>query len=107
MAIARAVRAGDVHPREVIEAAIGRIEAANAEVSFLVYERYAEALREAESVDRRAPLARVPVLVKDFLATCQGCRYTEGSRYLREWVAPEDSEYVARLRRAVRSSSES
>jgi amidase len=100
VAIARAVQAGDVHPREVIEAAIGRIEAANAEVSFLVYERYAEALREAESVDRRAPLAGVPVLVKDFLATCQGCRYTEGSRYLREWVAPEDSEYVARLRRA-------
>ena len=100
MAIARAVQAGDVHPREVIEAAIGRIEAANAELSFLVYERYAEALREAELVDRRAPLAGVPVLVKDFLATCQGCRYTEGSRYLREWVAPEDSEYVARLRRA-------
>jgi amidase len=100
VAIAAAVQEGEIHPREVIEAAIDRIEAANVDLSFLVFERYAEAMREAESVDRGAALAGVPVLVKDFLATCQGCRYTEGSRYLRDWVAPEDSAYVARLRRA-------
>jgi amidase len=98
--IAAAVGSGEVHPREVVAAAIARIEAADAELSFLVDECFARGLEEAESLDPAAPLAGVPVLVKDHFATVEGCRLTEGSAYLRDWVAPADSEYVARLRRA-------
>lgn len=98
--VADAVRRGDVAPREVLEAAIRRIEAADAAFSFLAANRFEQALDDASRVDRGQPLAAVPVLIKDYLATCAGMPYTAGSRYAGEWVASEDSEYVARLRRA-------
>jgi amidase len=100
VAIAGAVQRGDVHPREVVAAAIERVEAANAELSFLIDECFERALESAETLDPSAPLAAVPVLVKDYFATVEGCRHSEGSAYLRDWTAPADSEYVARLRRA-------
>jgi amidase len=98
--IAAAVNAGEVHPREVVAAAIARTETADAQLGLLVEDRYEQALSEAESVGAGRPLAGVPILLKDFLATCAGARYTEGSWYLENWVAPQDSEYVTRLRRA-------
>lgn len=100
VAIASAVAAGTVHAREVVAAAIDRVQAANSNLGFLVADRYEEALIEAECVDPHLPLAGVPVLLKDFLATCSGLVHTEGSLYLRNWTPVNDSGYVARLRRA-------
>jgi amidase len=100
VAIAEAVQRGDVHPREVVSAAIGRVEAANSELSFLIDECFEQALESSETLDPSAPLAGVPVLIKDYFATAEGCRHSDGSAYLRDWTATEDSEYVARLRRA-------
>jgi amidase len=47
-----------------------------------------------------APLAGVPMLVKDLMAHCAGARHTNGTRLLARHVAPADSALVARLRRA-------
>lgn len=98
--MADAVRRGDVHPREVIAAAIERIQDADKELSFLTDECFERALQDAERLDPDGPLAGVPFLVKDHFATVEGCRMTEGSAFLRDWTAAADSEYVARLRRA-------
>jgi amidase len=97
---ATAVRSGFVTAREVVEAAIVRAEAANRRLSFLVTERFEQAAEEAASLGAAGPLAGVPVLTKDFLATVAGLPQTEGSSFIREWIADHDSEYVARLRRA-------
>jgi amidase len=100
LTIAAAVRAGAVSARDVVAAAVTRAEATDAELNYLVAERFEQALDEADRVDRAAPLAGVPVLMKDFLATVAGLPLTEGTMFVEGWVPPRDSEYVARLRRA-------
>jgi amidase len=61
---AELVRAGELTARELVEAAIERIEKVDAEVNCLTHRRYEQALEEAERVDRSAPFAGVPCLTK-------------------------------------------
>ncbi|MBI5617412.1 MAG: amidase [Gammaproteobacteria bacterium] len=97
---ARLIRNGEVSPLEMVEASIQAIEARNPGLNAVVLKRYARARDEARRVDRPAPFAGVPLLVKDFLAEVEGTPLTEGSRFLRGYVSPADSELVARYRRA-------
>src|SRR5207302_1869154 len=46
------------------------------------------------------PFAGVPYLLKDLAAEAAGVSFTEGSRFLREYVSHYDSELVCRLRQA-------
>ena len=46
------------------------------------------------------PFTGVPFLMKDLCAEVAGVRFTEGSRYLRDFVPTEDQELVRRHRRA-------
>jgi amidase len=98
--LAELVRAGEVTPRELVQASIARIEALNPTLNAVVTPMYEQALAAAEHVDRAAPFAGVPLLVKDLLAHCAGVRHANGSRLLAENVARADSELVVRLRRA-------
>lgn len=100
LATAALVRSGQVSPLEVIDAAIARLEAADADLNFVVTEDYERARVAAARVAPDAPLAGVPVVLKDFLATCAGLRHTEGSRFLESYVPTRDSTYVERLKRA-------
>lgn len=100
VAVAAAVRTGSVSAHEVVAAAIARVQVADRRYSFLVAERFDRALEEAMRVDLSAALAGVPILMKDYLATVSGMPQTEGSAFIRDWVADHDSNYVARLRRA-------
>ena len=94
------VRSGRVSALEVTEAAIERLEAADARFNLVVTEDYERARHAAARSSAEAPLAGVPVVLKDFLATSAGLRHTEGSRLLEDYVAARDSTYVARLKRA-------
>jgi amidase len=100
-AIAQAdlVRRQEVKPIELVEAAIERIERMNPRLNAVVTPMY-DLARAAASGPLSGPFAGVPFLLKDLTATYGGVRMTSGSRFLRDYVAPADSELVARYRRA-------
>ncbi|MFC7495784.1 MULTISPECIES: amidase [unclassified Nocardioides] len=97
---AAAIRAGTTSAREVVEAAIARIEKHDPELNAVVGRRFEAALDEVAAGLPDGPLRGVPVLVKDLNADVAGLPSTRGSRLWADNVAERDSELVARYRRA-------
>jgi amidase len=95
LALAAQVRAREVSPLELVDAAIERIEATNPELNFLVTECYAAA-REAQPA---GPFAGVPMLVKDLTETA-GVRTTFSSRAFASHVPVADAAVVRRMKDA-------
>ncbi len=100
VAIAAAVRAGELTAPEVTEAAIGAIEALEPRLNALVLQDFAQAREVARGVSRVAPLAGVPFLVKDVNLQVAGWPTTYSSRFFADAAPLPDSELVARWRRA-------
>lgn len=98
--IAALVRDGEVGPREVAEAAIGRIEECNGDLNAVVATRFEQALDEIDAGLPDGPLRGVPILVKDLGTNVAGVPSTRGSRLFADDVPTRDSELVARYRRA-------
>lgn len=98
--VAATVRSGAVDPVELAEAAIGRIEERNPEINAVIATCYDAALDSARNVDRDAPLAGVPFVVKDCRAQLAGVPETWGSRLMAGAVPDEDSELTKRYRAA-------
>ena len=96
LAQAAAVRAGDVSPRELTEAAIARIEATNPELNFVVTDAFEQALA-TEPAD--GPFRGVPMLVKDLNDTA-GIRTTYSSRAFANYVPSGDTATVRRIKDA-------
>ncbi|HMM76336.1 MAG TPA: amidase [Gammaproteobacteria bacterium] len=94
------VRRGEVSAAELLEASIAAIERHNPRINAVVLPLFERAREELRTLDRAAPFAGVPLLLKDFLAEYAGTRLTDGSRFLSSYVSREDSELVARYRRA-------
>jgi Asp-tRNA(Asn)/Glu-tRNA(Gln) amidotransferase A subunit family amidase len=105
--LAGRVQRGEVSARELTEAALARIEAANPAVGAFVAVDGERALADADDVDRRVaagedvgPLAGVPIGVKD-TEDAIGFRTTQGSLLFADRPpATADSVLVARLRQA-------
>lgn len=99
---AHLIRQGAVSALEMVDASIKAIEALNPRLNAVVLPLFERAREEARRVraGSDAPFAGVPLLLKDFLAEYQGTPLTEGSRFLRGYVSPADSELVMRFRRA-------
>lgn len=97
---AAAVRAGEVSAREVVEDAIARIEKFNPKLNAVVAERFEDALAEVDAGLPDGPLRGVPTLVKDLAMHVAGLPTTRGSRLWADDVSNEDSELVARYKRA-------
>jgi aspartyl-tRNA(Asn)/glutamyl-tRNA(Gln) amidotransferase subunit A len=105
--LAAAVRGGDVSARELLSAALARIEAVDGKVGAFVAVDGERAMAEALAVDERVaagddvgPLAGIPIGVKD-LEEAAGFRTTKGSLlHAADPVATADSPLVARLRAA-------
>ncbi|MER3536922.1 MAG: Asp-tRNA(Asn)/Glu-tRNA(Gln) amidotransferase GatCAB subunit A [Thermus sp.] len=93
----RAVREGRLHPRAVAEAYLERARRHAHLGAFLTLNE--NLLQEAEKVDREAPLAGLPVAIKDNLVT-KGLPTTAGSRLLEGFLAPYEATAVRRLREA-------
>lgn len=93
------VRRGEVTATELVEAAIGRIEAVNPLLNAVICTDYDRALARAASRPS-GPLAGVPYLLKDLVVEQEGVPFTEGSRFLAGNVSTVTSELVHRLERA-------
>ncbi|MER9420519.1 amidase [Mesorhizobium sp. M0306] len=82
---AEAVRRGDISPRDLVEAAIWRIEEYEGLIGALVHQRFDSARAEAASVQNDRPFAGVPVLLKDSSAGAQvGIPRFAGNRILKD-----------------------
>ncbi|NUR84121.1 MAG: amidase [Nonomuraea sp.] len=96
---AQAVRDG-ADPRELVEAAIARIEERNPELNAVIYPRFERALAEIDAIPADAPFRGVPVLLKDLGWAQAGEPYSAGSRTLEGVRVTADGYGVARLRAA-------
>src|SRR5690242_8663780 len=97
VALAELVRAGEVHPRELVELSLRRIDALNPRVNAFRVTMAEEALAAAEGAPS-GPLTGVPIAVKDDVAV-KGQATTRGSRSYGP-PAAADAEVVRRLRDA-------
>jgi amidase len=100
LGLAELVRAREVTPAELVEAAIVRVEARNPALNAVIHTMYESARGEASAPLDDGPFAGVPFLLKDLLAAYAGEPLTSGSRLLRNYVPDFDSEMVKRYKRA-------
>jgi amidase len=103
VAQAALVRAGEVSALELVDAAIGRIESLNPRVNAVITPLYERAREQARGpIDRRAPFAGVPLLVKDACLEIEGTPYYLGTRVLRDagYRSPRTTELARRFEHA-------
>jgi amidase len=97
--LAARVRRGEVQPIELIEKAIAGIEAVNPTLNAVMRPMYGAARAAARDLPD-GPFRGVPMVVKDFDGFVKGEPFTAGTRFLEGFVPDQDSEALARLRRA-------
>lgn len=100
IALAELVRTRQVTPRELVSAAIERIEKLNPSLNAVVHKFYDRALSDADASEGDAPFRGVPFLLKDLLSWYAGEPTTSGSRLYAGWIPPHDTEIVRRYRRS-------
>ncbi len=100
LAIAAAVRSGQVSALEVTDAAIAAIEALNPRLNALVLQDFDRARDRARTLQLSAPLAGVPFLIKDVDIQVAEWPTTYSSRFFADAKPLPDSEIVTRWRRA-------
>ncbi|MGR5529078.1 amidase family protein [Vibrio alfacsensis] len=93
IAMANLVRQGKVTPRELAEEAIAKIKQTNGEINAVVNERFEAALKDADKINKNAPFAGVPILVKDCVDVA-GVPSTNGSYMLKNNVPKTSSDFV-------------
>lgn len=102
VALAAAIRAGELSPTEAVDVAIARAERVNGELNAIIHPRYDKARAEAAGDLPDGPLRGVPIVVKDLDGVTAGDPYHAGTRHLRAvgYEAQHDSELHARLKAA-------
>jgi amidase len=96
------VRSGEVSPLELVEAAIGRIEALNPELNAVIHDLSEEGRAAASDSLPDGPFRGVPFLFKDIGAALAGQPFHLGTRILKEidFRAPVDTYLGQRFRDA-------
>lgn len=98
--LGRMVNKGEVTPAELVECAVTTIERLNPELNAVIHKLYDMGRKAAETVDRSAPFAGVPYLLKELASSWEGAPLTNSSYFLKDFVASFDSEAVKRLKAA-------
>lgn len=98
LGLAQLVRDRQVPPLDLVEAAIARIEALNPSLNAVIHTMYDQARLAASGALPEGPFRGVPFLVKDLIATVAGEPFRCGSRFLRDYRPPADSELIRRYR---------
>ncbi len=96
------VRNNEVHPRELVEQTIARIELLDPHLNVMVHRQYERARLDAEGPLPDGPFRGVPFLFKDYRCREAGERYTMGMRALRDvgFRASSDSSVALAFRAA-------
>ncbi len=81
---AELVRRNEVHPRELVEQAIDRIERLDPQLNVMVHRQYERARDDAGRALPDGPFRGVPFLFKDYRCREAGEAYTMGMRALRD-----------------------
>ena len=94
---AELVRDGEVSPAELVEGAIGRIEALNPELNAVISDLSDKAIAAAGRPLADGPFRGVPMLLKDLACHSAGDPFHEGMAFLKrlKWTESED-QYLAR-----------
>ena len=100
LGLAELVRRGKLTPRDLLEAAIERVEARNPAVNAVVMKLYDHGRRAIADGLPDGPLRGVPFLMKDLTSPVAGVAMTRGSAFFADTPPPSiDSEHVKRLKR--------
>ena len=99
LAQAELVRTRQVTPRELVEAAIRRIEAVNPQINAVIRPMFDEALALADGPLPDGPFRGVPWLLKDIVPQ-KGVPSTFGSRFFKDFRPPASHEMVNRHAKA-------
>ncbi len=94
------VNRGDVSPGELVECAVTVIERLNPGLNAVIHKLYDMGRKAAETVDRSAPFAGVPYLLKELASSWEGAPTTNSSYYMKDLVATFDGEAVKRTKAA-------
>ncbi len=97
---AELVRKKQVKPIELVEATIERIERVNPQINAVVTPMYDIARKVAEGPLPEGPFTGVPFLMKDLGPMYAGVRFTSGSVFSKDIIAPLDSELTRRFKQA-------
>ena len=99
---AEAVAKGDASPKELVEAAIARIEKLNPQLNAVVTPLFEKARAQAASDLPRGPFRGVPFLLKDLICASAGDPLASGSRLMKSLgvIPPVDTNLAARYRAA-------
>jgi amidase len=101
LGLADLVKRGDVSARELLDAAIERIERHNGALNAVVYKAYDEARAALQARDLPdGPFKGVPFLIKDLGVRVKGWPRTSGSRFACVAADAEDSLLAERYRAA-------
>ncbi|MBM7662165.1 amidase [Bacillus mesophilus] len=97
--LATLINKKEVSSEEIVQSTIERIERINPKVNAVNSKLYEAGLEASKSDRITGPFAGVPFLMKD-LEFYEGTSYSAGSRYLKDFTAPVDSEYSSKIRNA-------
>ncbi|MCA9997879.1 MAG: hypothetical protein KDE56_19100, partial [Anaerolineales bacterium] len=100
IAQAALVQRGEITALELVEAAIGRIEATNPQINAVVTEMFDLARAAAQTSQPTSPLSGVPFLLKDLGVAYKGVRLTGGSAALANFVPNVNATLVERTNAA-------
>ncbi|CAH7327904.1 Twin-arginine translocation signal domain-containing protein [Vibrio chagasii] len=99
IAMANLVRTGQATPKELAQEAIEKIKLTNGTINAVVNERFDAALKNANNINKNAPFAGVPLLVKDCVDVA-GMPSTNGSLLLQNNIPQQSSDFVVACKTA-------
>ncbi|SET39988.1 amidase [Oceanobacillus limi] len=97
--MAELVKIGEVTSDELVEHSLKQLEKVNPSLNAVVHNRKGKVLSE-KVIDKGAPFAGVPILLKNISQALQGEPLTSGSKLLAKNISKSDTHLVQRIRQS-------